>query len=57
MPAEVIEPLLDESPMIRGITLPGMPTGSPGMPGDKDGPFTVYRITGDAENPEVYGRY
>jgi len=57
MPVEVIEQLLDERPMIRGVTLPGMPTGSPGMPGAKQEPFTVYRITADAENPEVYGQF
>ena len=57
MPVEVIEQLLEERPMIRGITLPGMPTGSPGMPGEKQEPFTVYRITADAEDPEVYERF
>ena len=57
MPVEVIEQLLEERPMIRGITLPGMPTGSPGMPGQKQEPFTVYRITADADDPEVFGRY
>ena len=57
MPVGVIEQLLDERPMIRGVTLPGMPTGSPGMPGAKQEPFTVYRITADAKNPEVYGQF
>lgn len=57
MPVAVIEQLLEERPMIRGITLPGMPTGSPGMPGEKQEAFTVYRITANAENPEVYRRY
>lgn len=57
MPAEVIENLLDERPMIRGIALPGMPTGSPGMPGEKQESFSVYRITANAEDPEVYGRF
>ena len=57
MPVDVIEHLLDERPMIRGITLPGMPVGSPGMPGEKQEPFTVYHITADAEDPEVYGHF
>ncbi|MFV8836689.1 DUF411 domain-containing protein [Aquisalimonas sp. APHAB1-3] len=57
MPVEAIEQLLEERPMIRGITLPGMPSGSPGMPGEQDEPFTVYRITADADDPEVYGRF
>ncbi len=42
MPHEVIEKLLQEKPDIEGITLPGMPTGSPGMPGRKAEPFTIY---------------
>ena len=44
-----------ERPDIRGITLPGMPMGSPGMNGKKRGEFTVYEIgkTGD-ERLEVY---
>lgn len=57
MPVEVIEQLLEERPMIRGITLPGMPSGSPGMPGEKQETFTVYRITADADTPEVFGEY
>lgn len=57
MPTEAIERLLAERPMIRGITLPGMPAGSPGMPGEQQAPFTVYRITANVENPEVYGRF
>lgn len=57
MPVEAIEQLLDERPMIRGITLPGMPAGSPGMPGTQQEPFTVYRITAETNNPEIYGQY
>lgn len=57
VPAAVIEDLLAERPMIRGITLPGMPAGSPGMGGEKQGPFTIYRISSDAGEPEVHTRY
>ena len=35
-----------------GITLPGMPEGTPGMPGKKTGPLTIYEI-GKAP-PKVY---
>ncbi len=42
IPVEIVRRLLDERPDIRGITLPGMPAGSPGMGGAKSGPFTVY---------------
>ena len=57
VPAAVIEDLLAERPMIRGIALPGMPAGSPGMGGDKREPFTIYRLTADADEPEVYTRH
>jgi hypothetical protein len=46
--------LLDEKPTIVGITLPGMPPGSPGMNGDKTGPLTVYAVSGDGSPPRVF---
>ena len=39
--------LLSEKPDIRGIALPGMPQGSPGMNGEKIEPFTIHAITDD----------
>jgi hypothetical protein len=44
VPIAIVERLLEERPAIRGISLPGMPTGSPGMGGPKDSPFVVYEI-------------
>jgi len=44
VPVEVVNKLLAEKPAITGITLPGMPLGSPGMNGQKTGPFTIYEI-------------
>ena len=44
VPIEIVNRLLAERPAITGITLPGMPTGSPGMPGKKTEPFTIYEI-------------
>jgi hypothetical protein len=44
MPFEVIEKLLTEKPDIDGIALPGMPAGSPGMPGQKAGPYEVFQL-------------
>ena len=41
VPLEAIEKLLTENPDIAGIALPGMPSGSPGMPGKKSGPWTI----------------
>ena len=44
IPVEVIDWLLSEKPQIIGITLPGMPEGTPGMPGNKPGPLDIYEI-------------
>jgi hypothetical protein len=52
VPIEAVIRLLTERPPIKGISLPGMPAGSPGMSGEKTEPFTIYEI-GEAE-PRVY---
>jgi len=54
VPVEVIHKLLTERPAVAGITLPGMPAGSPGMFGDKTAPFTIYAVTTDGKAPTVY---
>ena len=53
VPIKALVRLLTERPDIRGISLPGMPAGSPGMFGEKAGPFTIYEI-GDGPS-KVYG--
>jgi len=45
VPLELVAKLLKEKPDIRGIALPDMPAGSPGMPGQKRGPFQVYALS------------
>jgi hypothetical protein len=50
VPVEAINKLLAERPPIKGITLPGMPAGSPGMSGEKIGPFTIYAIGQDGKS-------
>lgn len=45
VPVEIVNRLFTEKPPITGITLPGMPMGSPGMTGNKTQPFTIYEIT------------
>jgi len=45
IPVEAINKLLAEQPEIDGIALPGMPTGSLGMPGEKTEPLIIYSIT------------
>jgi hypothetical protein len=52
IPVNVINRLLSEKPKIKGISLPGMPSGSPGMSGPKTGPFTIYAIS--TGTPTVY---
>jgi hypothetical protein len=42
VPAGSVEKLLTERPPLRGISLPDMPEGSPGMSGVKRAPFTIY---------------
>jgi hypothetical protein len=50
--AATIKRLLAEHPPIRGISLPGMPTGAPGMSGPKTEPFTIYTFGGG--EPRVF---
>ena len=50
VPIEAIKKLLAEHPASKGITLPGMPEGSPGMAGEKAGPFTIYAIGADGQS-------
>ena len=40
----IVRGLLKEQPDIDGIALPGMPIGTPGMPGKKEEPFVVYQL-------------
>jgi hypothetical protein len=54
VPIDIVRRLLSERPAIAGITLPGMPMGSPGMSGEKTAPFTVYAVTKDGQAPTVY---
>ena len=44
IPAKVVDKLLAERPPIDGIAMPGMPDGSPGMPGVKRDTWTIYAL-------------
>jgi len=44
VPAKIIDKLLTEKPAIKGISLPGMPEGSPGMSGTKTEPFKILEL-------------
>ena len=55
VPVEAIEDLLADRPDIGGIALPGMPPGSPGMPGEKEALFGVLAI--DDGTITTFGEY
>ena len=52
VPLEAVEKLLMEKPDVAGIAMPGMPSGSPGMPGTKRGDFIVYSVNNDGSYEE-----
>jgi hypothetical protein len=52
VPVEMVNKMLSERPDIKGITLPGMPMGSPGMNGTKRSEFTVYEV-GEASDSRL----
>lgn len=46
VPVTAISKLVEENPDTRGITLPGMPIGTPGMPGRQTEPYIVETLEG-----------
>lgn len=44
VPLAALEQFLSERPEVDGIALPGMPTGTPGMPGPKTAPYEVLSL-------------
>lgn len=49
VPLAAVEKLLAEKPDLTGISLPGMPQGSPGMPGPKTEEWVVYAFDSDGK--------
>lgn len=47
VPIEAIATILGDQPSIDGIALPGMPSGAPGMSGEKSSSFVIYTIGGE----------
>lgn len=49
VPASDVKRLLEEKPVAKGLTVPGMPIGSPGMevPGGQVEPYTVELVQND----------
>lgn len=56
VPVDVVKGLLTERPDIKGVTLPGMPLGSPGMGGTKEAAFEILEISKSGEITGVYAR-
>ena len=56
VPAREIRRMLDEKPAIRGLAVPGMPMGSPGMEGPRTDPYDVLSFD-KAGASSVYARY
>ena len=57
VPAREIRRLLAERPKARGLTVPGMPAGSPGMEaGGRHEPYDVLLVLPDGST-KVYARY
>lgn len=56
IPVEYVKRVLNERKSVKGISLPGMPVGVPGMPGNKQGPLNVYYIS-DLPSPQVFASF
>jgi hypothetical protein len=57
VPAEQVIRLLNEKPKAKGLTVPGMPIGSPGMEqGDYKQPYEVHLVHEDGST-SVYAKY
>jgi hypothetical protein len=56
VPAGDIKRLLEEKPDVAGLTVPGMPMGSPGMEGPRQDSYDVLTFSESGET-EVFNRY
>jgi len=55
VPAEDIVRLLKEKPKVKGLSVPGMPMGSPGMEGPRKDPYNVLTFQSDGKT-SVYSK-
>ena len=56
VPASEIKRLLAEKPKAKGLAVPGMPLGSPGMEGPRKDPYDVLLVHADGRT-SVYKHY
>ena len=54
VPVGALKKLVSEGKPIKGIALPGMPPGSPGMGPVKAGTLTIYEIPHAGQEPKVF---
>lgn len=57
VPASVIKRLLEEQPQEKGLAVPGMPIGSPGMEVPGRSPQRYEVIAFDSDSSRVYSRH
>jgi hypothetical protein len=56
VPADLVTKMLGEKPAFRGLAVPGMPVGSPGMEvGNRKDPYDVLAFTADGKR-SVYAK-
>jgi hypothetical protein len=53
IPVQVVYDMINSQPDLDGIALPEMPSGSPGMDGDKLGSWDIYKIQ-NGENTGIF---
>lgn len=56
IPVEYIKQVVSEHRPIKGLSVPGMPVGAPGMPGSKSRPIQVYYL-GHGTAPQVFATF
>ena len=54
VPEAAVRRLLAERPHAKGLAVPGMPVGSPGMEGGKPQPYTVVLFGADGQRPFMH---
>lgn len=57
VPADDILRLLKEKPVIKGLSVPGMPHGSPGMETGRLDHYRVFAFDQSGQAPEVWSEY
>lgn len=56
IPAEYIKRVVGEHLPMKGLSVPGMPVGAPGMPGAKKAPINVYYLDASS-SPRIFATF